>query len=246
MPDFFDRLADELVRVASIPAVEGVAPLPAPARDRRWLNAHWRRRRLNGPLIAILALVGSVGTIGGLAAAGVLPKIISDQQYANGGRVQIDTAITPAEKAAFGILRRPRVPSDAYPRSLLHLYGEIYPQAGSNAGLSRRAQGLGSPAWIIAANDNILCLIAVGGGDCSPLQPAERGLLATFNGGRKAHGGVRMAGVVPDGVSTVTIHSNNGSTVTVRVHDNVYVAFVPGGFESLWFRKRNGQRYWVG
>ena len=48
------------------------------------------------------------------------------------------------------------------------------------------------------------------------------------------------AGIVPDGVSQITIGVSGGATTTFPVYDNVWMGFVPGAPDSETFTGSNG------
>src|ERR1035438_2386602 len=112
MPDFFDRLIEEIVSSAHAPrspAEPGAVAGPAGHRFRR-SRPGWTGRRL---LVALALLCVPAGTLGGLALAGTFEgQRISPQRWVDGQRVTSAIAISSAQAADLGILRRPRVASD--------------------------------------------------------------------------------------------------------------------------------------
>jgi hypothetical protein len=97
---------------------------------------------------------------------------------------------------------------------------------------------------VIPGNGTI-SLIAGGGGSCESDQLAAEGYLAYFGNSRDTPGRTAVSGMVPDGVTSVTIKNTSGVTVTVPVHDNVYLTFIRAGFKSLWFHTASRWR-WIG
>ncbi|MGA3361331.1 MAG: hypothetical protein ABSD82_04810 [Solirubrobacteraceae bacterium] len=72
--------------------------------------------------------------------------------------------------------------------------------------------------------------VAGGGETCQPDATVSEGRMMAVGGNESAPGLSGVAGVVPDGVNTVTITPSNGPAQTVPVHDNVYMAELGGGF----------------
>jgi hypothetical protein len=146
------------------------------------------------------------------------------------------TTVDTTEAAAFGILRRPVTSADAVPTELA---GDASSQAadqmnGTNDALARKVTGLGSlgNAWLIPGAGTLCLLangsygdqaIAFGGEVCSADSAAVTGQLQAVAMSSRAPGVMLIAGVVPDGVSTVTATFSTGSVQTVAVHDNVYM-----------------------
>jgi hypothetical protein len=129
-----------------------------------------------------------------------------------------------------------------------------------NASLARRAQGFTSgAAWVIPANDDIVCLVAEnaqalemnsepgwspstpvtrvpgasGVTSCTPMAAIYNDWSAGYAGGRDTPGESFTGGIVPDGVSQVTVETTGGSTVTFTVHENVWMGDVPGAPTSV-------------
>jgi hypothetical protein len=260
VPDFFDRLIEEIVSSASAPSTQAAVRPVAGPRGLRFTRPRRPRRRL---LVAI-ALLCVPGAVGGLALAGTFDgERISPQQWVDGQRVPPAVAITPGQAADLGILRRPRVASDALlPWDAFSMAHTPMAANGVNPSLSRRAEGFPSgAAWVIPGNGTI-CLIAdnpqglamaskqlapgsttparvarIPGADgatgCTTDSSAAKGWSAGTSGTRESPGMTFTAGIVPDGVSAVTIHLAGGGSVSLPVHENVYMAEVHGWPSSV-------------
>jgi hypothetical protein len=150
-------------------------------------------------------------------------------------------AISPAESASFGILRRPRRPGDAF-AALQAGAGPL----GANPSLARSvAVSAGALAprrlSVVPANGNVCLRMLFSSGfvywQCRTTQQAIGGALIVGLRPTGALHGARptapprissqfIVGLVPDGVSTVTITAAHGVTRTVVVRSNVYAATI--------------------
>ena len=145
-----------------------------------------------------------------------------------------------------GILRRPRVASDVLPAQQLWVLTQT-PAAGNGANpdLSRRAQGItDGSAWIVPG-DGTICLVydtsASGSGTCQPDANVSNGQWPVVtSGSQRAPGMTSVAGVVLDGATQVTLTISGGTTVTVPVDENVYLATVHGGLASVTYTGPDG------
>jgi hypothetical protein len=207
MTDFLDRLAVEFAV-----AERALSTVAIPARRR------WRARRT-----VILALATTLGATGAaLAATGVLSSgPVSLTQYRAGEQAAPAAVVPPRQAAAFAILRRPATASDALPASMLpEQFIRIY---GANAALARRVEGLpqGVDAWLVPGNGS-LCLVTNDGASCGPDATLIKYGLAAESG--SGSGAQSVTGIVPDGVTSVTITLANGSRQDTTVVDNGYAA----------------------
>jgi len=150
-------------------------------------------------------------------------------------------AISPAESASFGILRRPRRPADAF-AALQAGAGPL----GSNPSLARSVAvpaGALAPRRlsVVPANGNVCLRMAFSSGfaywQCRTTPQAIDGALIVGLRPTGALHGARpsspprvssqfIVGLVPDGVSAVTITAAHHVTRTVAVHSNVYAATI--------------------
>jgi hypothetical protein len=222
MTDFLDRLAVQFaIAERRLCATAGVTA-----------NRRWRARRT-----VILALATTLGATGAaLAATGVLSSgPVSLAQYRAGEQAALASVVPTRQAAAFAILRRPATASDALPASILpEQFVRIY---GANAALARRVQGLpqGVEAWLVPGNGS-LCLVANGGVSCGPDATLIKYGLAVESG--SGSGPQSVTGVVPDGVTSVTITLANGSQQDATVVDNGYAATADGSSSITRFALR--------
>lgn len=267
MPDFFDRLIDEIT--CSDPALSGnqLASRNAGRRLRR-AGVAWRSALSRTPqrrLLVGVALLCVPGTLSGLALAGTFSgQRISPQQWVDGERVEPAINVS-ADQAQLGILRRPRVASDVLlPFDALTAAQTPMAATGVNPALSRRAQGFASgAAWVLPGNGTI-CLIydnaqgvrmaaetmppgsfkpqdvarvpgAAGGAACTTDESASKGWSAGTAFTSESPGVTLTAGIVPDGVSSVTVKLADGGTLALPVHENVYVGEIRGWPSSVSF-----------
>jgi len=266
MPDFFDRLIEEIVRSAHAPSSHATVRPVAGTLRVRFTRSALARPRSGRRLLVGIALLCVPGALGGLALAGTFGgQRISPQQWVDGQRVQPEVAIAPAQSAHLGILRRPRVASDALPpRDAFSATHTPMAANGVNPSLSRRAEGFTSgAAWVIPGNGTI-CLIASnaqglamasehlapgsttpkrivrvpganGGAACTTGSNASKGWSAGTGGTSESPGMIFTAGIVPDGVADVTVNLAGGGTLTLPVHENVYMAEIHGWPSSVSF-----------
>jgi hypothetical protein len=151
--------------------------------------------------------------------------------------------VDAAEASAFGVMRRPLASSDVVPIDQLISFSA---SSGANPSLARRVlpgapQGQVSGAAWLVPGDGKVCLIsisrssrALGGAGCLIDEAAITGKLIVESTSTEAGGGALVAGLVPDGVPTVTLTSG-GRTWSVPVKENVYMAEVSGWVSNASF-----------
>jgi len=236
MPDFLDRLAEELVRAARAPATETIAPSLARPRVRRLRGPGHVRRRW---LLAALALLIAGATAAAIATRGrPTPGPVPPRPGA-----ALTLVPDGADRATFAILRRPTSSADEIPLRLpLALSGS----SGANLQAARRAAAPGpGEAWVVPGRGSV-CLIAAwpaqhaGGSSCVPDAAAARGALYVSSGSARTPGVDYLAGLVPDGVRAVTVLLPGGLGTRVGVHENVYVVAVPGNPLAVIFAGPHG------
>jgi|GEM_PF-3175296 hypothetical protein len=236
MPDFLDRLGDELLRAAQAPRI---APAAAPITPAPVIRLRGPARRRPRWLLGMLALL-----IAGAAAAAIATKgrpSPGPVPPKPGATLAIEPE--PAQLAAFAILRRPRVAGDEIPEGMpLALSGA----SGANLGLARRAQGSdGAQAWVVPGRGS-MCLISAwperkgGGGACGLDSSALAGRLAVASGSAQAPSRDFLAGLVPDGVARVAVNLPGGHTITAHVRENVYLIAVPRDAQTVTFTGPRG------
>lgn len=212
MTDFLDQLAGQFAVAER--TLSSKAAVPSQRR--------WRARRT-----VILALATTLGATGAaLAATGVLSSgPVSLAQYRAGEQAALAPVVPPKQAAAFAILRRSATATDALPVSMLpEPFVRMY---GANPALARRVQGLpqGVEAWLVPGNGS-LCVVTSGGASCGRDAALDKYGLAIESG--SGSGPQSIAGVVPDGVRSVTITLANGSQQDANVVDNGYAATARG------------------
>jgi hypothetical protein len=213
-----------------------------PRRKRRW-RPSFLGRRGRSALVVVAVLVCGSGSAGGLALAGSFNATAEDPQaWVNGQRVAPAQTIAPDQSAGLAILRRPRDASDVMPAAMVAgLTVSPADANGPNPALSRRAQGLTDGAAWVVPGDGMICLVTDGGGTCQPDASVADGKWPVMTGGSsKAPGMTAVAGLVPDGVDQVVLTLGDGSTQTIAVHENVYLATVHGGLRSVSYTGPDG------
>ena len=121
-------------------------------------------------------------------------------------------AISADQAERFGILRRPRAAGDGLPEAPLAGFGEGgLARCGLNPRLARRGVTPIGDVWVIPGNDHIA--IHPGSTTCTRTAVvARQGLLLW--GSANPRPKVIAHGLVPDGVSEVTLFALNGTTAT--------------------------------
>ena len=132
------------------------------------------------------------------------------------------------QASAFAILRRPQVEGDSLPEERWpSLEGGMVGRLGLNPSLARRASTDAGDAWVIPGN-GFVCLDC-GGACCNTAEAAAAGQIVTWTSTRSGDRCI-VHGLVPDGVSEVTLVTTTGATGEVSVRDNVYGAVLDGPF----------------
>ena len=182
-------------------------------------------------LVVSAALAAGIGTLTSSSGPSPATRSIAPRPEIH--------AISQAEAASFGILRRPRRPGDAF-APLQAGAGPL----GANPSLARSvavAAGALAPRRlaVVPANGNVCLRLLFASGlaywQCRTTQQAIGGALIVGLRPTGALPGARptapprissqyIVGLVPDGVSAVTITAAHGVTRTVAVHSNIYAA----------------------
>jgi len=152
-----------------------------------------------------------------------------------GAPVSQISSVAPDQAAAIGLLARPLGPGDAMTDAMVasQSSGGLVSAYGINPALARRAGGLADGgAWVIPGNGAI-CFAAYGnaggvadangGESCDTASDAIAGHEAMIASSQRAPGWLLVAGLVPDGVQSVTLTFADGSDETLPVSDNVYL-----------------------
>jgi hypothetical protein len=210
------------------------------------------------------------GTLSGRALSpGIAPGTIGPQAWVDGQRVTPETAVTP-DQASLAILRQfPGATADALPPYYVHTFTDSPAAAnGVNVSLSRRAYGFSSgAAWVVPANGGVICLVAdnaaaltmnmepenngtaapsyrppgvEGDVSCQAVSTVATGWPLSYGFSSDHPGTTFTAGIVPDGVSQITIGVLDGTATTFAVHDNVWMGEIPGVPDSETFTGPNG------
>jgi hypothetical protein len=239
-----------------------------PVRSRgRWLR---RPLVVVIVLVGVSGSVGGLALAGTLSSPGFAPGTIGPQAWVDGQRVTPETTITP-DQASLAVLRQfPGAAADALPPYYVHAFTDSPAAAnGVNVSLSRRAYGFSSgAAWVVPANGGVICLVADNAaalqmnlepGDNGTAPPAYRppdveddvscqsvssvatGWPLSYGFSRDQPGMTFTAGIVPDGVTQITIGVLGGPPTTLAVHDNVWMGEIPGVPDSETFTGPHGQ-----
>lgn len=160
-----------------------------------------------------------------------------------GARTRAPSAKT--EPALPAVLQMPASTEDILPRAVIvSLLESVRPEFNRSDIESARRILPDQPAWLVSAGDEV-CLVRlvyplVSGPDlppfvaheCASPSVVESGGLVTVQALVTSSGtptpSARVVGVVPDGVSAVTIKCKSGDGVRVAVARNAYEAIVPG------------------
>jgi len=221
-----------------------------------------RQNRMRGfsllPVAAVM-LAAAAALAGGIALAdttnggGVVP---SNAEYAAGQRAQLAKSIASEQATALGILSRAQTPTDAIPQSGVTplVDGSFIDRYGANVALARRADGLTAGAAWVVPGTGAVCLLSAsslnsegspipgmpGGGVCTTTASVTAGTTYVVSGSRNDPGVEFLAGIVPDGVGSVTVSLADGTTLGIAVHENVYTAAIHGSISEVRFTGPNG------
>jgi len=126
----------------------------------------------------------------------------------------------------FALFRRPRTAVDVVPKSILP--PSVARQIGLDLRTSRLARRYdGNPVYVVRS-DRLICTYSRSNevGNCWPTRTVAQGLASATSicGLGTKPGKIATYGLVPDGVTSVTVRRRDGSDTTVGVRDNMYVA----------------------
>jgi len=194
---------------------------------------------------ALVCMAAGGGAIAAAGDDGVHPAPVPEAEAAEATPV----AEVPADQAEqVRQLERPRTSDDAMPHSWNEELAEG-PEAdehyGANPDLSRRtAPGV----WVMPADGHVCMANSTPGeGDlgfsCATPADVERGLLAPADLDENGNGVV--TGVVPDGVTEVTVVDKDGSTRAVAVERNTYRAAIDANTKEVEFTDADGGQHVV-
>jgi hypothetical protein len=153
-------------------------------------------------------------------------------------------AVPAAESASFGILRRAQGASDAFGAAVLTPAG-ANPELARSVAVPTSSLSAGR-VWVVPA-DNAICLRVVDpvGGDgwvCSTTGDAVAGqLIGAMRSSTGDQGPAFVHGLVPDGITQVTVDGPTGSVINLPVTDNVYAATIPATPATVTYTAGDGQ-----
>jgi hypothetical protein len=188
-----------------------------------------RRPILKGAalVVAVASLAGVAGASEALAPAAPAPPAPADPHARD---AQPIAAADAAQTALLGVLRRPGASGEAVPdRVRSHIAAALGPDVGANPSLARRAlrTALGEELYVVPGRGWVCLASSVGSAGCTPTDQVAQGYAVTL---QRIPSGVRLGGLVPDGVSTVTIRGAAGESATTSAEGNAWradVAFDP-------------------
>jgi hypothetical protein len=169
-------------------------------------------------------LLGVLAAAGIAVAASTGGTAVSPSSYEAGAKAVLPTAASAQQVAALSVLGRAQTAADAVPAADVPRGPSFTGMIGANTSLARRAQGLtDGEAWIVPA-DGTICLITEPGGTACQGNPSVfEGRLYTVGYGDEEPNVESVAGIVPNGVSTVTLGLDGGDSQQLAVHENVYM-----------------------
>jgi hypothetical protein len=190
------------------------------------------RRRLPLALSCLIAAIG-LGTAAALALSAAPSPEGPVPPVAEGVPA---SSIEPALQSSVGLMRRAPTAADVVPASVPVAFSQ---SSGANLTLARRVAGEGgAEAWIIPGSGST-CILArvaqyrIGGAVCTSTTAARAGELNVQSAGSQQPGAELLAGLVPDGVGSVSMTLADGTTTTEAVHENVYLALVRGAVVAI-------------
>jgi len=200
----------------------------------------------NKALIAVLAVVaGGTAAVPGLGATdhkpvhtlASAPKRANIQLSRRHPRPAPRISVAPASGVdaqlalRFDVLDRSRAAQDVMPPAVA---GAIGPGAvgrfGANPDLSRKGAARGNAAVFVVPGRDAVCLAIKdgpdgGGAGCAAAADADGGNLLTSVSEQPADGPLHVvvAGLVPDGVATVTLTTRDGDSHQAAVNGNTFL-----------------------
>lgn len=187
----------------------------------------------------VVAVVSCALAVAGVGLASGLSGSSTPFQPPTSTSGALATAPDSASTAAFSIMRRARTSADEISS---HAIGGLSSASGANIALARRAHGFtNGEAWVIPGIGNE-CLWAEsttaknGGAVCDGDSTATSGGLMLEAETPSAPGKVLIAGLVPDGIASVTVTLADGSAQALPVYENVYMQEITGEPKSVTVR----------
>jgi hypothetical protein len=176
------------------------------------------RARLAGAAILGAALTAAATTAVAAVTASTPAQLLAAQTPI--------AAVAADQASAFGVLRREQAPLDAFGGSAAQTPGGVNPQLARSVAVATSSLSDGR-VWIVPGN-GVICLriIDPAGGEgwtCAATSAARQGgLVGTLVASPTGPGPAFIEGLVPDGVTQVTVTDLDGDTETLPVSDNVY------------------------
>jgi hypothetical protein len=192
-----------------------------------------------GLLIGCLAF--GVGAAATAAAPGTSAKPSTNSSFRPQAPV---SAIPAAESSAFGVLREAQAPGDAFGPAALTPAG-ANPDLARSVAVATSALSTGR-VWVVPADDAVcLRVLDPSAGDgwvCASAADAAAGrLIGAMRRSPGDDGPAFVHGLVPDGVTDVTITGPAGQQTSVPVTDNVYGTTVAATPATVAFGLADGQ-----
>jgi hypothetical protein len=195
----------------------------------------------------------TVGLAGvGIAVAATTTGGVTPAQYNHGARAQVVTTISPTVSSSFSVLKGPATAADALPASFIatHQNSPLVGELGVNLKLAHLAHGVtDGTAWVVPGDSGVCLVVSrygnaeITGAACEADASVIAGNTLLTSGTPNGVAGEFIAGLVPDGVASVSLQFADGSSETLAVHDNVYTADVTKGSPStLTFSGLNGTK----
>jgi hypothetical protein len=177
-----------------------------------------------------IQLVVAVCALVALTAVAAVAQV-GDEPDLPGEGIAPVTAVEPAAKSAASLLARSREQGDALPSDLAERMNE-HGRFGVNPGLSRRAiAGLSSSVYVLPGRGYVCSALTVGDGanmgcaETEDLAAGEAGASTVLLPG----GAIAVYGIVPDGVDSVTVETDQPGSGAAKVVSNAFLHVVPRG-----------------
>lgn len=212
------------------------------------------KRRIAVAFAAVFAI--SVAAVSVAVGAGTSSSPAPSPGMDVAQQTPMATSISTQQRAAFAVLRRDSVGTDALPASTAEQVSNSLSvkRGGMNTGLARRAAADAGTVWVVPGQGYTCLLIAdvtaqpgatdvpAGSTGCMKDDDATAGKMVMseqYNATHPRHEFV--VGLVPDGVEQATAQLSDGSAQTLAVHDNVYTAdFIGVTADTVSFTAPNG------
>jgi hypothetical protein len=196
-------------------------------------------------ITGVLVACAAAGTGAALAVSsappepGLVPPLASSPAGKAARTAQTAQTVQAVEASlagSFAVMRRQLRASDSVPGSIPVALSQ---SSGASLALARRVPSeAGIEAWVIPGRDTA-CILAVqpehglGGAVCTSAAAAAAGELNVQAANSSLPGVELLAGVVPDGVSSVGLHLADGGAATLPVREDAYVTLVHGAVNSI-------------